>query len=64
MVLQNYLIGKKNMLASSKSQYFLAPKEKESQMQRKMAYNLVRPPEDTNSEHSFAHVEETSPSKS
>lgn len=46
--LQNYLLNKKNQLASSKSQYFVAGKEgkeKEHQIQRKLTYNMVHPPE-------------------
>ena len=64
ILLQNYLQVKKNQLNSSKSQYFLPPKEKESQMQRKLTYNLVRPPEETNSEQSFVFIQEVSPCKS
>ena len=64
MLVQNYLLGKKNLLASSKSQYFAVPREKESQVQRKLTYNLVRPPDETNSEHSFMHGQESSPCKS
>jgi hypothetical protein len=44
--LQNYLLRKKNILFSSKSQYFAQGKEEkdgESQMQRKLTYNLVHP---------------------
>ena len=33
-------------------------------MQRKLTYNLVRPPDETTSESSFVHVQETSPTKS
>ena len=45
LILQNYILSKKNQLSSSKSQLFLAPKEKdkERQIQRKLTYNLVRP---------------------
>lgn len=57
-------MNKKAQLTSSKSQYFQGPKDKASQIQRKLTYNLVRPPEDTNSEHSFVNVTETSPCKS
>ncbi len=57
-------MNKKAQLTSSKSQYFQGPKDKASQIQRKLTYNLVRPPEDTNSEHSFVNVAETSPCKS
>jgi|LakMenEpi03Aug12_release.lakeMendotaPanAssembly.Ray.scaffolds.fasta_scaffold2547369_1 hypothetical protein len=46
--LQNYLLKKKNLLASSKSQYFGLGKEekdRENQMQRKLTYNMVHPPD-------------------
>lgn len=41
MLLQNYLASKKNMLCSSKSQYFQPVRETDRQTQRKLTYNML-----------------------
>jgi hypothetical protein len=57
-IIHNYFQNKKNALNGSKSQFFQSPKEKVSQIQRKLTYNLVQPPEEG------FEPESNSPSKS
>lgn len=41
LVIQNYLQGKRKLLLSPKPQPLLPARDKESQLQRKLTYNLV-----------------------